>query len=919
MRRLLLFCICFTTLAVVAQTPTEPEVDGYSKRLSELGAALANNPSDVETLYGLALFYFDNSNPMRNLPVAMQYIQKTETNHIALLNDNRISELTKLVKKGIDLNAIRQTKQAIAEAARRKVKSQSNMGWAEMDIYQDVFGSDPEVVRSLRQRRFNLAYREDLEAGTAESYYHFMTRYPGTNEAEQMESRLAELVPALYATVLNEAEADSIADRYRMSPSVTRAATRCKSRLAYAEACRHNTITAYNSFLRRYPASDEQMQARERLDALLDAKYYTLSTALEYADFADSNYDNPLADSALAEIRRMVFDNHDAAAARLYVERFKHDAYYSQVYNLYYSWHAAEGNRAPILRFDEDNPDFPSPMAIESDLERSQRIDMLNLMESFAEWKMETYTMAIRRQMDKRIAFVMMQRTLQQLLLAGNYPAAQARATQFELCFESVSSDEYNELLRELATPHPRQRKTLELSAAYDVLNPVVNTSDGHLYFTRRDSTGLSICSAVRDKGRWTAIKPVQFTNATNEGLTIFGFYANGARMLLGSDGDIWLAERDGSGWRVSDIPSYPVNTDFIETDAYMLPDGSGIILASDRPGGYNMQLSGDYFHGDTALATDLYYIPYTQSGWGTPVNLGLGVNTSYCERSPLLGKNQKVLYYVTDARGFGYGDIYMVTRDNTADWTSWGKPRNIGREINGPLWEQSLSFGNGERKLYFSSKNANGKYECYSTDVWHDTVDVSGTYLLDVADVEGNLTRVRVADMGSQEVIRQNEYQGHGDAVEIKMHRGRRYVVLGDAGFRFVPALVVSSADAGKQHMRGYTFVELVAMDKALPLPAITFASGKAQLGPVARLQLEQLAQFASHQERCGMEIVVNVAGRDDMRCFNLSLARGNAVRDYLAACGLDVSTVTVSPYGNLNMKKGAVPEVSVRFRESY
>ena len=58
----------------------------------------------------------------------------------------------------------------------------------------------------------------------------------------------------------------------------------------------------------------------------------------------------------------------------------------------------------------------------------------------------------------------------------------------------------------------------------------------------------------------------------------------------------------------------------------FRVENGTGMLLASDRPNGQNLQPSGALFHGDTALATDLYFIPYTQNGWGAAVNLGVTV-----------------------------------------------------------------------------------------------------------------------------------------------------------------------------------------------------------------------------------------------------------------------------------------------------
>ena len=706
---ILMTCV-LATVAMAQVSPSDALVD-YQERFTRLNKAYAKEPDNVENLYNMAMFYFDNSHPMRNLPMAMKYIQRAEAKHIELLENDKIGELTRLTRKNITLTSLRQAKQAINDAAYNTLEVRTDMSRVELDAYLDAFGIDMEIVRLLRQRRINQVYEEDLRKGTAEAYYHFIYNYPGTEEAGQMEERLARLAPGLFEGVTTEYQVDTIAAAYEMSPSVQRAAEKQKSRMAYADASRCNTIAAYNDFLSKYPSSDEHLQAREKIANLLKMKYSALRTAQEYADFVENNADNALADSALAKLRYLIYNKRDIEAARLYLTRFKLYPYYNEVYNKYYSWHAEEGNMSPIDEFVKEYPDYPHQRAVEADIERARRIDRVNLMENFVEVDYTKYAGYVRQMTGKRISIVPLQRMIQSQLTLHNYKAALERVRQFELCFDNVEHSEYEELKQILAAPSSGRKLSPVLTATYNIQNPSYNKAEDRMYYTRIDST-RRICYAEKNGGVWQPAGDAKFTNAENDGLTIYGFYADGSHMLLGSAGDIWIAEKDGDKWRVSDIPPYPVNTDFIETDAYMIPDGSGMLLASDRPNGQNLQPSGALFHGDTAMASDLYFIPYTQNGWGTAVNLGPTVNTPYSERSPILSRNLKTLYFVTDGRGgLGYGDVYMCTRNSVEDWTSWSKPHNMGKELNTGFREASVAFGLEEKSLIVTSNYSLGRY----------------------------------------------------------------------------------------------------------------------------------------------------------------------------------------------------------------
>ena len=730
---------------------------------------------------------------------------------------------------------------------------------------------------------------------------------------------MARLAPGMFEGVTTEEQADAIAARYPLSPSVQRAAEKQKSRLAYAVASKRNDVAGYMAFLDRYPTSDESQQARDRLDNLLEVTYAKCNTAMDYALFANTYSDISLADKALAEMRSLLTKEQDVAAARYYLEHFKLDPAYNDIYNLYYSWHAAEGNGEPIKRFDRENPDFPYKRAVENDLESAKIIDRINFMEDFLEVEYNRYAGYVRQLMGKKIAIVPLQRMIQVMLATNNYQAALDRVRKFDICFENLSNAEYKELQRILSAAATGRRLTKEFSATYHVMNPCLNEADGRLYFTRTAGASHRICYAVKEGGQWRPAGEASFLSLLNtDGLTLFGFYAGGTRMLLGSDGNIMMAEKDGDSWRITDIPPYPVNTDYIETDAYMLPDGSGLLLASDRPNGYNLQTSGAYFHGDTALATDLYFIPYNNNIWGTPVNLGSKINTPYCERSPIMSRNLKTLYFVTDGRGgLGYSDVYVATRTSLQDWTSWSTPQNAGKEINSGYTETSLSFSPDEKRILLSVNSSLGAFSAFSFPTWHDASNSYEPYTLDILGMESNLLRVRVADMTQQSVVQVMDCSGESNTLTVNIHKGKTYAIMGDAGLYFVPAVIIKPGEKSKQRLKGYTFPVMVASDKPVPLYAVEFDATGSELTPVARLQLEQLAQFLSHTPDGIAEFCIDVAGTDDKLCYNLSLERGRLIRDFLADQGIDNSRVIISAYGNVNVKKKGKSGVAVRFRE--
>lgn len=898
-------------LALFSAHAQRTDTAGFDMRFGGIMNAYAKSPEAVDALFDMAMLYFDNSLPMRNLPLAMTFASKAVENYSALvMEDKNHRELTRLLRRGIVLSTLQHLKESVREAALNNVRLNDGLDLVELDAYLEVFADDAEIVGIVRQRRIGLVYDADMKEATPQSYYHIIASYPGTKEAARAEAMLGNAAASLFGNLDNEEAIDSVAALYPASPSVARSAARKKSRLAFTRAMQDNTIAAYKAFLRQYPSSDENQQVRDALDNLLALQYNTLHTAKEYADFADSNADNDLADQALAQIRRIIRDERNVQAARLYLDRYRLDPHYNEVYATYYSWYADEGNGELLARFEEENPDSPLRYALERDQERTLILDNIDLMEPFHEDNFSIYSTNIRQAMGKKLSFVPLQRMLQQLCAAGEYKNAADRVKQFEICYDDVMHDEFVELQAVLSAPAAGLR-SIRFTVGGDLLNPCFNAGDNLLYFNRIDGGANRICYATSELEYGGQ---VEFSSIQSGDLRLFGFYDGGDKMLLGSGGDILIAERDGSAWRVSEIPPFPVNTDFVETDAFMLPDGSGLLLASDRPGGQNLQQSGSYYHGDTALATDLYFIPLRDGRWGTPVNLGTSINTPYCERSPWMSDDMRTLYYVTDSRGMGYGDIYTATLTSLDNWTSWSKPQNMGYEVNSCLSEASVSLGPGEQEMYLST-NAGGQYVCRIVTLRSKPASSHINYSLDVLGMGDTPFRVRVADISLQKVTQVAEYDGHGPAVGIEIHKGKKYAVFGDAVDHFIPAVIVSPTHR-PQRMQGYTYPALVSLDKALPLDAVGFEPSQSKLSPVAVMQLEQLARFMVETPAAMAEIDIDVAGLDDELAYTLSLERGGVVKEQLTALGVESRRIIVSAYGNVRTKRGADEGISVQFR---
>lgn len=102
----------------------------------------------------------------------------------------------------------------------------------------------------------------------------------------------------------------------------------------------------------------------------------------------------------------------------------------------------------------------------------------------------------------------------------------------------------------------------------------------------------------------------------------------------------------------------------------------------------------------------DIYYSRFIHGTW-TKLQILDSVNISQkhtWESQPSITSDGKTLYFASDREG-GYGgtDIWVVRKD---DNNKWGKPENLGPNINTPGNERTPFIHTDSQTLYFSSSN---------------------------------------------------------------------------------------------------------------------------------------------------------------------------------------------------------------------
>lgn len=145
----------------------------------------------------------------------------------------------------------------------------------------------------------------------------------------------------------------------------------------------------------------------------------------------------------------------------------------------------------------------------------------------------------------------------------------------------------------------------------------------------------------------------------------------------------LYRAEKVDGEW--TNITKLPFSSEEYSVEHPSLSaDGSKLYFASDMPGG-----SGSF---------DLYVVDVNEDGtYGSPQNLGPGVNTAHREQFPFISE-EDVLYFASDGhQGFGNLDIYRTEGD-------FSEAENLGGSINSGHDDFAFVIKEGDEEGFFAS-----------------------------------------------------------------------------------------------------------------------------------------------------------------------------------------------------------------------
>jgi tetratricopeptide (TPR) repeat protein len=198
--------------------------------------------------------------------------------------------------------------------------------------------------------------------------------------------------------------------------------------------------------------------------------------------------------------------------------------------------------------------------------------------------------------------------------------------------------------------------------------------------------------------GKWSTPVNISPDLQSDGEVYISSLSSDGKTLYLSKDdnynSDIYSSSYNGTNWSPAIKLNKNVNTKDWESHGFVSEDGSQLIFASDRPGGFG--------------GLDLYISKKVNGDWGPAVNLGPEINTQFNEDRPFLINNGKTLFF--SSQGHSTMGGYDIFRSDLQSNNIWSEPKNLGYPINTP--DDNIFFmpvENGKAGYYSMFKESSG------------------------------------------------------------------------------------------------------------------------------------------------------------------------------------------------------------------
>lgn len=301
----------------------------------------------------------------------------------------------------------------------------------------------------------------------------------------------------------------------------------------------------------------------------------------------------------------------------------------------------------------------------------------------------------------------------------------------------------------------------------------------------------------------------------------------------------------------------------------------------------------------------DIWKSTLTEQGWGKPENLGPDINTAFDEQSPFIHADDSTLYFCSDGwPGLGGKDLFVSHLGKDG---KWGKPVNLGYPINSSGDENGLTVTADGAYAFFSSNNLNGYggYDIYTFELPPNLRPKTVTYVKGtVADAETlQLLQadVEIIDLQKNEVVYNDTSDPDNGSFLATLTSGKNYGLnISKSGYLFYSQNFSLTGHQPKDPFLIKVLLQPIEVGNKVILNNIFFDTNRFDLKPESMAELQKLIDFLNANPTVSIEISGHTDNVGSVQANQLlSENRAKSVYEYLINHGINSARLIYKGYG--------------------
>jgi outer membrane protein OmpA-like peptidoglycan-associated protein len=421
--------------------------------------------------------------------------------------------------------------------------------------------------------------------------------------------------------------------------------------------------------------------------------------------------------------------------------------------------------------------------------------------------------------------------------------------------------------------------------------NLLISGDGNTMVFMTHEPFYDAIQYAKKENGKWNAPRNIMFDLGIDDKFYVTSISFNGDKMFLYEDNtfnrDLFYSEFKEEQWtKVKAIDDGNINTKYWESHPYISPSGDFLYFVSNRPGGMG--------------ASDIYKSPKLKERWGTPVNLGTPINSSFNEDSPFLSKDEKIIYFSSQGHvNMGGYDIFYSTFTDS----SWSEPLNIGYPINSTDDDLFYVPVNNGSKGYQAELSSKGNLNIFQYNIGESDVElitIKGKITLD--DNETDFTSFSVIFINSaNDTVAIDTSIENGEYSQQVVRDKYKIVISGD-DYTTKTINVVPSENKEQDIFASNVTLkpkEITSGDY-LSIKILLFDYGEDELNRESKIELERIYNYLKENPSLHLEVTGFTDSHGPSE-YNraLSIKRSESVINYLKNKGISPERFVLSGKG--------------------